>query len=228
MSEAGATMTERARRLLAQVLDRLRPKDVGSVHGLSFDGRRLWFVDGGTGGLMSMNPETGATRNEMPDLGADAGTATDGHHVWQVIEDGIAKIDPDTREIVTRLSVPEARGFSGLAWAAGALWAGHMRKQLVLKLDPETGEVLKTLRSDRFVTGVTWTPEEDELWHGSTDPQEQDYELRQLDPETGEVVTVVSLPAGTRCSGLGADEGSLWCGDPETGTIARVRRPNAS
>jgi streptogramin lyase len=91
----------------------------------------------------------------------------------------------------------------------------------VLKIDPRTGAVLKTIASDRFVTGVTWT--DGELWHGTWEGDASD--LRRVDPDTGRVLERIEMPAGARCSGVEADDqGRLWCGDGATGKLRAVRR----
>ena len=40
------------------------------------------------------------------------------------------------------------------------------------QIDPETGKILRTIESNRFVTGVTWV--EGELWHGTWEADESD------------------------------------------------------
>src|SRR5690606_17608183 len=54
---------------------------------------------------------------------------------------------------------------SGLAWADGSLWVGAYRNRKIHQVDPASGAVLRTIDSDRFVTGVTWV--DGELWHGT-------------------------------------------------------------
>jgi hypothetical protein len=46
-------------------------------------------------------------------------------------------------------------GDSGLAWAEGTLWVGHYRNRKIHQIDPQTGAILCTIESNRFVTGVT-------------------------------------------------------------------------
>jgi hypothetical protein len=47
-------------------------------------------------------------------------------------------------------------GDSGLAWAEGTLWVGQYRNRKIHQIDPQTGAILRTIESNRFVTGVTW------------------------------------------------------------------------
>ena len=62
-------------------------------------------------------------------------------------------------------------------------WAISQSRRSI-KLDPATGDILRTIESNRFVTGVTWV--EGELWHGTWEGEESD--VRRLDPRTGEVL----------------------------------------
>ena len=96
------------------------------------------------------------------------------------------------------IPAPGSGGDSGLAWAEGTLWVGQHRGRKIHQVDPETGAVLRTIESDRFVTGVTWV--DGELWHGTW--QDEASDVRRIDPETGEVLERLEMPAGTGVSGL--------------------------
>src|SRR5262249_61326144 len=89
----------------------------------------------------------------------------------------------------------------GLAWAEGTLWVGQYRERKIHQVDPETGAILRTLSSNRFVTGVTWI--DGELWHGTWEGDESD--LRRVDPRTGEVLERLGMPPRGSGSGLEAD-----------------------
>jgi hypothetical protein len=57
--------------------------------------------------------------------------------------------------VVATIPAPEG-GASGMAWAEGSLWVGQHRKRKIHQVDPQTGAILRSLNSNRFVTGVTW------------------------------------------------------------------------
>ena len=192
---------------------------VDQVHGLTFDGKSIWFASGDK--LNALDPASGKTTRSI-DVAAHAGTAFDGQHLFQIAENRIQKIDPKTGRVLTTIPAPGAGGDSGLAWAEGALWVGQYRDKKIHQVDPETGAILRTIESNRFVTGVTWV--DGELWHGTWEGDES--ELRRIDPETGEVLEELSMPSGTGVSGLESDGGDrLFCGGGSSGKVRAVRRP---
>jgi len=183
--------------------------DADRVHGVTYDGQNVWFASGDK--LNALDPKSGKKLRSI-DVAAHAGTAFDGEHLYQIAEDRIQKIDPKT-----------GRGSdSGLAWAEGTLWVGQYRNRKIYQVDPQTGAILRTLESDRFVTGVTWV--EGELWHATWEGDESD--LRRVDPQTGEVVETIEMPSGIHISGLESDgHDQFFCGGEKTGKIRVVRRP---
>jgi glutamine cyclotransferase len=151
-----------------------------------------------------------------------AGTAFDGRHLFQIAEDRIQKVDPETGRVLATIPAPGGGGDSGLAWAEGTLWVGQYRERKIHQVDPDTGKVLRTIESKRFVTGVTWV--DGELWHGTWEGEDSD--IRRIDPETGKVLEQLDLPAGTMVSGLESDGGDrFFCGGGANGNVRAVRRP---
>jgi hypothetical protein len=81
---------------------------------------------------------------------------------------------------------------------------------------------LRTIESNRFVTGVTWV--DGELWHGTWEGDEG--ELRRVDPQTGKVLERLEMPPGVGVSGLESDgEDQFFCGGGKSGKLRAVRRP---
>jgi hypothetical protein len=104
--------------------------------------------------------------------------------------DRIQKIDPKTGRVLSTIPAP-AGGCSGLAWAEGTLWVVQHRDRKIHQIDPQTRAILRSIETNRFVTGVTWI--DGELWHGTWEGEESD--LRRADPRTGEVLERVEMPA---------------------------------
>jgi len=189
------------------------------VHGVSYDGRQVWFATGDQ--VQAMDPDSGEIVRAI-DVPGHAGTAFDGRHLFQIAEDRIQKIDPATSRVLATIPAPGGGGDSGLAWAEGSLWVGQYQARKIHQIDPETGKVLRTMDSNRFVTGVTWV--DGELWHGTW--EEDRSELRRIDPASGAVLEQLEMPPGTGVSGLESDGGErFFCGGGASGRLRAVRRP---
>ncbi|MHC8308238.1 Vgb family protein [Pseudomonas sp. GT1P32] len=192
---------------------------VDSVHGVTWDGERVWFASGEK--LIALDPASGKTLRSI-DVIADAGTAFDGQHLFQIAADRIQKIDPQTGKVLNTIPAPGGGNDSGLTWAEGTLWVGRYRDRKIHQIDPETGAILRTIESNRFVTGVTWV--DGQLWHGTWEGDES--ELRRVDAKTGEVLHSVKMPTGVGVSGLESDGGDqFFCGGGGSGKVRAVRRP---
>jgi glutamine cyclotransferase len=189
------------------------------VRGVTYDGRHVWAALGAK--LLAFDPVSGQPVRTLERVG-DAGTAFDGKYLYQIAEARIDKIDPATGEVVASIPAPGHGRDSGLAWAEGSLWVGQHRDRKIHQIDPETGTVIRTIESNRFVTGVTWV--DGELWHGTWEGDESD--IRRIDPETGTVLERLEMPRGTVVSGLESNGAELfYCGGGESGKVRAVRRP---
>ena len=194
---------------------------VEAVHGVTYDGRLVWFAAGDA--LHAFDPASGQPLRSI-EVAAHAGTAFDGRHLFQLAEDRIQKIEPETGRVLATIPAPGDGGDSGLAWAEGTLWVGHYRERRIHQIDPETGAILRTIASDRFVTGVTWV--DGELWHATWEGDESD--LRRIDPRSGEVLERLDMPTGVGVSGLESDgAGRFYCGGGKSAMVRAVRRPRA-
>jgi DNA-binding beta-propeller fold protein YncE len=191
--------------------------DITHVHGVSFDGFQIWIATGDT--LNAIDPDSGEIVQQL-DVAAQAGTAFDGQYLFQIAGDRIQKVDPKTGRVVATVPTPDG-GASGMAWAEGMLWVGQHRNRKIHQVDPQTGSILRTIESNRFVTGVTWVG--DELWHGTLEGDES--ELRRIDPQSGRVLEQIDMPPGIAVSGLESDGSEkFFCGGGNSGRVRVVRR----
>src|SRR3954467_455192 len=192
---------------------------VEAVHGVTYDGTHVWFASGDR--LNAVDPADGKIARSI-DVAAHAGTAFDGRHLFQIAEDRIQKIDAATGKVLATIPAPGGGGDSGLAWAEGSLWVGVYRQRKIHQVDPQTGKILRTIESNRFVTGVTWV--DGEMWDATWEGEES--ELRHVDPHDGKVLETLQLPAGVNVSGLESDgKDRFFCGGGGTGKFRAVRRP---
>ncbi|MGB3043577.1 MAG: glutamine cyclotransferase [Xanthobacteraceae bacterium] len=204
----------------AEVLQEYGPfPDADQVHGLTFDGRHVWFASGEK--LNALDPDSGQIVRSI-DVAAHAGTAFDGRYLFQIAEDRIRKIDPETGEVLSSIPAPGSGGDSGLAWAEGWLWVGQHRGRKIHQVNPATGAILRTIESNRLVTGVSWI--DGDLWHATWDDDGSD--VRRIDAKTGEILEMLDMPPDTGVSGLESDGGErFFCGGGRTGKIRAIRRP---
>ena len=168
---------------------------VDQVGGVTYDGRRVWFAAGDK--LSALDPESGKMLRSIA-VAADAGTAFDGRHLFQLAGDRILKIDPETGRVVATTPAPGGgppRGSRGPKERSGWGSTGAGRS---VKLIPETGAILRTIRVQPLVPGVTWV--DGGLWRGAWEGDES--ELRRVDPRTGEVLERLELPPGVGMSEL--------------------------
>src|SRR5215510_9761824 len=206
----------------AQIIREYGPyPGINEVGGVTYDGRHVWFASGES--IVALDPASGELVREIA-VPAEAGTAFDGKYLWQLADERIQKVDPRSGEVVATIPAPSQGRDSGLTWAEGTLWVGEYRARKIHQIDAKTGAILRTIESDRFVTGVSWV--NGELWHGTMEDEQS--ELRRVNPETGEVVERLEMPAGVAVSGLEGDgDGVFYCGGTSSGKVRAVRKPKA-
>ena len=204
----------------AEILSEYGPfPGVDHVRGVTHDGRDAWIAAGDR--LQAIAPD-GAPGRSLA-VRAEAGTAFDGRHLYQIAGGEIQKLDPATGRVVAVVPAPPNTDYAGLTWAEGALWVAEHQGRRIHKLDPDTGRVLRTVQSDRMVTGVTFA--EGELWHGAVEGG-QSAEIRRVDPGSGEVLESLVMPEGVSVSGLEYDgQGRFYAGGGRSGRLRVVRRP---
>jgi len=190
-----------------------------NIGGVTHDGKRVWAAT--DAGLVAFDPATGETMKTLA-CTSNAGTAFDGKYLYQIAEARIDKIDPATGDVVATIPAPGKGGDSGLTWAEGSLWVGQYRDRKIHQIDPETGAIKRTIESNRFVTGVTFV--DGEMWHGTWENDES--EIRRIDPQSGAVLDRLQMPKGVGVSGLESDGADLfYAGGGGQGKVRAVRRP---
>ncbi|PTL76669.1 PQQ-binding-like beta-propeller repeat protein [Vitiosangium sp. GDMCC 1.1324] len=201
----------------AEIVREYRPLDDARIHGVTFDGKLVWFARDNE--LIAFDPETEQVVRRLPVPAADAGTAFDGEHLYQLAHGEILVIQPADGRIVRKLPAPGKGHASGMAWADGHLWIGQYDDARIHKVDAKTGAVVKTLTSDRFVTGVSCV--EGALWHGASGDGKP-CELRRLASD-GTVEEALAVPVTAIAGVEGTGDGGFWCAG-EKGKLRLVRR----
>ncbi len=189
------------------------------VRGVTYDGKDVWFAAGES--VESFDPETGASKRSLK-VRADAGTAFDGRHLFQLFDQQIQKIDLETGRVLASLPAPGKGRHAGLTWAEGSLWIAEFGEPRIYQVDPETGRVLRIVPSTRYVTGVTWV--DGDLWHGHWENEQSD--IRRIDLDSGETLERLVMPEGIFVTGLESNGSDLfYCGGGSSRKVRAVRRP---
>src|SRR5262245_15222072 len=102
--------------------------DAPRVHGVTYDGERVWFASGEK--LRALDPVSGELSGAL-DVASDAGTAFDGKYLYQLAADKIQKVDLASGKIVSTIPAPGGGKDSGMAWAEGTLWVGQYRDRKI-------------------------------------------------------------------------------------------------
>ena len=192
----------------------------GGIHGVTFDGKLVWFCRDDE--VVAFDPESEKVVKRLPVPAADAGTAFDGKHLYQLAKGEILVLDPSDGRVLRKFRAPADGQASGMAWADGYLFIGQYHESRIHKVDAKTGEVVKTLTSDRLVTGVSCV--DGALWHGASDRVDPP-ELRRLAAD-GSVEESLRVPVAHIAGVERTRDGEFWCGG-EKGTLRLVRRKRA-
>ena len=191
--------------------------DDRQIHGVTFDGKRVWFARDNE--LIAFDPVSEKIVHRLDVPNANAGTAFDGEHLYQIAKGEILVVDPESGTVLRKIPAPGKGGQdAGLAWADGHLWVGQFKDSKIVKIDAKTGEIVKTLTSDRFVTGVSCV--DGELWHGASGGDKKP-ELRRLGSD-GNVEESLAVPVDFISGVERAKNGDFWCGDK--GKLHLVRK----
>jgi streptogramin lyase len=190
---------------------------VGRPGALAAGEGAIWIADRGTGvqaqELWRYDPASGEL-TAMPEPLHPFALAVGAGSVW--VDDllsGTLRIDPATWAVVDPglgfLGVPEL--------GAGALWFIRVNPTRVVRVDPATNQVVKTIElgfPHDFT--VRMAVEEKSVW--VTRPDED--AVVRIDPSTGRVVDLVRVGRDPRDIVVGA--GAVWVASGRDGTVTRI------
>jgi glutamine cyclotransferase len=136
----------------------VRAIDVPAHAGTAFDGEHLFQI--AEKRIQKIDPKTGAVLSTIPAPGdgGDSGLAWAEGSLWvgQYRDRKIHQVDPNTGAILR--TIETNRFVTGVTWVDGELWHGTWEDNQgdVLRIDPETGEVLESLSMppDTTVSGL--------------------------------------------------------------------------
>jgi DNA-binding beta-propeller fold protein YncE len=147
--------------------------------------------------------------------------------LWVIADNSIVRIDPQTAEVVGKpiaVDVPEQAGLEALAVDQDGLWVsivgwGHIAagKEVdsVVRIDPQTGATLATLKVRRGPVSMALTP--GFLWTVNWDANL----VSKIDSSANRLVGE-PFRAGRGPYSLTFGEGSLWVINHDDGTLMRI------
>ena len=193
---------------------------VDHVHGVSFDGQKVWFAAGDT--LKAFDPANGKMLRSI-DVAAHAGTAFDGEHLYQLAEDRIQKIDPEERPRARHDSSARRRAATqGSPGRRARSGSGSIGTGRFIKWIPKQGRFCAPSSPTASSPGLPGSKATSGTGHSEADESE----LRRIDPRTGKVLQQLDMPPGVMVSGLESDGGDrFFCGGGKSGKVRTVRRP---
>jgi hypothetical protein len=146
--------------------------------------------------------------------------------IWLGTDRSVVRVDPGAMTVTG--SIPVAgEPVHAVAAGAGSIWiATSEREETVLRVDPETLEVIDSVRhaQDQFAGGGPMVFGYDALWIGGVklvvrvDPGTLGFSVFDFDPECCGA-QVLGLAAGRLITALDAEEVELVAVDPETGDV---------
>ena len=148
----------------------------------SVRGNSVWLAVGRANQLVRLNGETGRPIGSPIKLPAPpSAVAATGSAVWAALQPGggapdtLIKIDPSSGQIVASVDYPW--GIGSITTSPTALWVAARRRARIQRVDPSSGEVVKTIQVGRSRTedivyraGSLWlaTPDDNTVYKVST------------------------------------------------------------
>jgi streptogramin lyase len=171
---------------------------------------RIWVADLDEGRLISIDATTHEFRDEVTGLEGPCGPQAADGAILLAVDEGLARVDPTTTEVVVLDLDGAAFPGSGVP-----MWAARFDSGDLIRIDPATGAAQPPVRHPAGRTeGPAIASGFDSLWVGGSADT-----VYRLDPETGEVQTSISTSQATRL--LVTDE-SIWLTSYPEGVVERI------
>jgi DNA-binding SARP family transcriptional activator len=172
-----------------------------------------------TNGFTEIDPRTGAiVRRVLPPFGNGTNLALPrGKTIWYTGTGGLARYDLVTNRVAAVYHPFQGRhrvGLFGITRAAGSIWAASVEQNLVLRIDPRTGQVLARIR----VPKPWWIASGDGgLWVSS-----DSIGVLRIDPRTNRIGAVTRLAHPSSVDEVVVGRGDAWVTNGRTGTVTRI------
>jgi YVTN family beta-propeller protein len=139
--------------------------------------------------------------------------------VWTPIDEPssqllrVAAPEEEPATIAERFPLP-AGYRSAMTLGAGSVWIADTREGIVRRIDPATGDVVATIRSDPGLNAMVFG-------HGSVwVTNDREDSVLRIRPSTNSVVRAISVGAAPSALAVGPD--AIWVANSGDGTVSRV------
>jgi YVTN family beta-propeller protein len=233
-SQSVSRIDPQARRLLGT-------KGVGEVPGnVAGAAGEVWVLDrcggGEPGSLLHIHTaagggidldETISLANRTPRRGTGAvplqtaarcGLAATGQSAWVAtnIPPGLVRVDYDRASATSSVvkAIPLAHAPAAIAVGADSVWAIDGEQDVVRRIDPDSGKVLRTIRAGNAPVAITVG--EGAVWVANGD----DDSVSRIDPRTTSVTKAISV--GDQPAAVATGGGSVWVANSGDGSVSRI------
>jgi YVTN family beta-propeller protein len=233
-SQSVSRIDPQARRLLGT-------KGVGEVPGnVAGAAGEVWVLDrcdgGEPGSLLHIHTaagggidldETISLANRTPRRGTGAvplqtaarcGLAATGQSAWVAtnIPPGLVRVDYDRASATSSVvkAIPLAHAPAAIAVGADSVWAIDGEQDVVRRIDPDSGKVLRTIRAGNAPVAITVG--EGAVWVANGD----DDSVSRIDPRTSSVTKAISV--GDQPAAVATGGGSVWVANSGDGSVSRI------
>ena len=167
--------------------------------------------------LANLTPRQRTGAGSLP-TGARCGLAATGPSAWVAtnIPPGLVRVDYDRASakssVVKAIALPHAP--SAIAVGAGSVWAVDGEQDVVRRIDPDSGKVLRSIRAGNRPVAITVGA--GAVWVANDD----DDSVSRIDPRTSSVIKAISV--GEQPAAVATGGGSVWVANSGDGSVSRI------
>jgi YVTN family beta-propeller protein len=147
--------------------------------------------------------------------------------LWVLTRDSVVRVDLQTNQVVGKpipVAVPEKAILDAIAFGQDALWVSIVSKgnlagsgdiDSILRIDPQTGETVATIKALRGPVDMTYTP--GVLWtiHSGAN------RVSRINTKTNQLIGE-PFRTGKEPYDMAVGDGSLWVINHDSGTLTRI------
>jgi YVTN family beta-propeller protein len=155
--------------------------------------------------------------------------AVEGGYLWVIANDSIVRIDPQTNQVVGKpipVTIPEEANLEAIVVSQYAVWVsmvgwGDIDRRngidSVLRIDPQTGEILATIQVRRGPMSLAYTP--GIVWVVNFGLSART--VSRIDSKTNQLMDE-PVTTGYAPYGMTVGDGSVWVVNHDDGTLTRI------